>query len=410
MTKKALEGIKIIEVGHFISGPYCTKLMADLGAEVIKIEDPVAGVDEARIHGPFPGDVPHPEKSGLFLWLNANKKGITLNLGSTQGREVLERLLKEADILVRNAPPGKSCAWDMTPDFETLKQINPKLIVTSISPFGQSGPYRDYKAYELNVSAASGVSVASGDPEREPLVLPFFQTYYQAGAAAAGATLTAWLALENTDCGQHIEISEVEVSANNLVGQHLTTFIYRGLTGIRRGHHGGYFNYPCTCLPCKDGFVCLVAPQVAQWKRFIELMGTPEWSKQPRYRDRREMAETYPDEVDALLIAWLEKYTKEEIFAMCMERKVPFSPVRTIEEVAIDPQLRARGFWTELDHSEVGRLRYPGSGYELSKTPAALEHPAPILGEHNREILVDRLGYTKEQVENISKERSHVES
>ena len=410
MTQKALSGIKIIESGHFISGPYGAKLMADLGAEVIKIEDPVAGVDESRNHGPFPGDVPHLEKSGLFLWLNANKKGITLNLQSTEGKSVLEKLIADADILIRNAPPGKKRAWDMMPDYETLKQINPRIIVTSISPFGQDGPYMNYKAYELNVSAASGVSVASGDPEREPLVLPYFQTYYQAGAAAAGATLTAWLARTKTGKGQHIEISEVEVSANNLVGQHLTTFIYRGLTGIRRGHHGGYFNYPTACLPCKDGFVCLVAPQVAQWKRFIELMGTPEWSKEPRYRNRREMAESYPDEVDAFLIEWLKKYTKEEIFAMCMERHIPFSPVRTIEEVAKDPHLEARHFWTALEHPEAGRLQYPGAGYELSKTPVSLESPAPCLGQHNREILVDRLGCSEEQFQKMMEVVPHVES
>lgn len=408
MVKKALAGLKIVEYGHFISGPYCTKLMADLGAEVIKIEDPIAGVDEARRHGPFPGDEPHPEKSGLFLWLNANKKGLILNLRSDPGRQVLERLLKEADIFVQNIPPGQTRGKVL--DLENLRQINPRLIVTSISPFGHSGPYRDYKAYELNSSAAAGVSVASGDPEREPLVLPFFQTYFQAGAAAAGATLTAWLAREKTGRGQHIEISEVEVSANNLVGQHLTTFIYRGLTGIRRGHHGGYFNYPCACLPCKDGYVCLVAPQVAQWKRFIELMGTPEWSKEPRYRDRREMAESYPDEVDALLVEWLKKYTKEEIFAMCMEHHIPFGPVRTIEEIARDPQLEARGFWTEMDHPEAGRLRYPGTGYELSKTPIELEHPAPRLGEHNQEILVDRLGFSEAEIKKMLEEMFHVES
>ena len=377
MIKKALAGLKIVEYGHFISGPYCTKLMADLGAEVIKIEDPVAGADDARRHGPFPDDVSHPEKSGLFLWLNANKKGIILNLRSTSRQQVLERLLKEADIFVKNDPPGRTS--EISLDYETLCRINPKLIVTSISPFGQTGPYRKYKAYELNCSAAGGVSVASGDPDREPLVLPLFQTYFQAGAAAAGATLTAVLARDRIGRGQHIDISEVEVTANNLVGQHLTTYIYRGLTGIRRGHHGGYFNYPCTCLPCKDGYVCLVAPQVSQWKRFIELMGVPEWSKEPRYRDRREMAESYPDEVDALLIEWLKKYTKEEIFAMCLERHIPFGPVRTIDEIARDPQLEARGFWSELDHPEAGRHRYPGSGYDLPKPLLNWSTRPPVL-------------------------------
>jgi crotonobetainyl-CoA:carnitine CoA-transferase CaiB-like acyl-CoA transferase len=409
MKLKALSGIKIVEYGHFISAPYCSKLMADLGAEVIKIEDPVAGVDEARVHGPFPGFHAHPEKSGLFLWLNTNKKGLILNLNSKAGREVLEKLLGEADIFVQNIPPGQTRGKILAP--ETLRADHPHLIVTTITPFGLSGPYQDYLAYELNVSAAAGVSVASGDPEREPLVLPYFQTYFQAGAAAAGATLTAVLARDKMEGrGQAIEISEVEVAANNLVGQHLTTYIYRGLTGIRRGHHGGYFNYPCTCLPCKDGYICLVAPQLAQWKRFIELMGTPEWSKNPRYRDRREMAESYPEEVDALLMEWLKNYTKEEIFRMCLEGHIPFGPVRTIDEIASDPQLEARGFWTELDHPQAGRLRYPGTGYAFSKTPAALEQAAPLLGEHNEEIIIGRLGYSQAAYSNMLKEMFHDES
>jgi crotonobetainyl-CoA:carnitine CoA-transferase CaiB-like acyl-CoA transferase len=403
MTKKALKGLRIVEYGNFISAPYCTKLMADLGAEVIKIEDPATGGDESRKYGPFPDDLPHPEKSGLFLWLNANKKGMTLNITSGAGRKVFEKLLKEADIFVSNFPALR--AKELGIDYETLEKINSKLIVTSITPFGQTGPYRDYKAYELNCTAAGGVSVASGDPERAPLGLPLYQTYYQAGAAAAGATLTAVLARDKIGRGQHIDISEVEVPANNLVGHHLTTFIFRGLTGIRNGHHGGYFNYPTTCLPCKDGYMCLIAPQGAQWKRFIELMGTPEWSKEPRYRDRRAMAESYPDEVDALLIEWLKKYTKEEIFSMCMERHIPFGPVRTIDEVAHDSQLEARGFFVELDHAEAGRLKYPGSGYELSKTPVAFEYAAPRLGEHNQEILGGLLGYSQEEMGEMSQNR-----
>lgn len=401
MMKKALSGLKIIEFGNFISAPYCTKLMADLGAEVIKIENPEGG-DSARRHGPFPGDVPHPEKSGLFLWLNANKKGVTLDITSEAGRAAFHRLLKTADVFVANCSPQD--AEESGIDYETLSKVNPQLIVTSISPFGESGPYRDYKAYEINCEAMGGVSVASGDPDREPLVLPLFQVYYQAGAAAAGATMTALLVRDKIGRGQHVEISEVEVPANNLVGQHLTTFIYRGLTGIRKGHQGGYFNYPTCCLPCKDGYVCLVAPQVAQWKRFIELMGTPEWSKEPRYRDRREMAESYPEEVDALLIDWFKDYTKEEIFNMCMDRHIPFAPVRTIEEVANDKQLEARNFYIELDHPDAGKLKYPTTGYELSKTPVTIDHAAPKFGQQNQEIF-ERLGYTAAEISKMTEGR-----
>ena len=395
MTVKALEGLRVVEYANLRSGPYCARLLADFGAEVIKVEDP-AGGDESRRYGPFPNDIPHPEKSGLFLWLNANKKGITLNIRSVLGQKILRRLLKETDIFVQNFPPAT--ARELGLDYETLKQVNPQLIVTSITPFGQTGPYKDYKAYEINCCGAGGVSVASGEPVREPIALPIAAGEYQAGVSAAAATLVAVLGRDNVVHGQHIDISEIEVLADNHVSQHLINYIYRGIGGIRRGHVGGYFTYPNSCLPCKDGYTCLIAPQVAQWVRFVELIGNPEWSKNPRYRNRRAMLEEYPDEADALLLPWLKEHTKEEIFSLCREHHIPFAPEQTMDEVVNDAQLEARGFFFDLNHPEAGMLKYPGAGYELSQTPPEMEQPAPLLGKHNREIFCGRQGYSEEEL------------
>jgi len=395
MTKKALGGLKVIECSDLRTGPYAAKLMADLGAEVIKVEDPARG-DEARRYGPYPGDSPNPEKSGLYLWLNANKLGITLNLRTVLGRKILKELLKQADVFIEEMPP--SVSKELGLDYESLKKLNPQLVVTSITPFGETGPYKDYKAYEINCSAAGGLSNATGYPDREPLIFPISAGDYQAGVAAASASLVAVLVRRRIGRGQHVNISEAEVLADDHAGQYLIRYIYQGVSGNRRGHHAGYFYYPCSCLPCRDGYMILIAPQSGQWIRFVELMGNPEWSQKPRYRNRRAMFEEYPDEADALLIPWLKKHDKEEIFALSRENHLPFSPVRTIDEMVNDPQFKEREFFCSLSHPEVGTLQYPGTAYKLSKTPARLERPAPYLGENNREILCGRLGYSEDEL------------
>ena len=211
-VRKIFDGLKVVEWGNLVSAPYCAKLFADLGAEVMKIERPDIG-DEARQHGPFPEDIPNQEKSGLFLSLNTNKLGITLNLESEKGKDILKRLLKDADVFVENNPP--QLMVELGFDYNSLSGINPRLIMASITPFGQTGPYRDYKAYELNCSAAGGVLVGVGYPDREPLKLPLSQGSYQAGASAATAIMIALLARDKINEGQYIDISEAEVWAES---------------------------------------------------------------------------------------------------------------------------------------------------------------------------------------------------
>ncbi len=188
MAEQLLTGIKVLDLTHYIAGPFCTKLMADYGADVIKIERPGKG-DIARQVGPFPEDVPDPEKSGLFLYLNTNKKGITLNLKTKTGIEILKKLVKESDVLVENFRPGVLPSLGL--EYETLKKVNPRLVMTSISNFGQTGPYRDWKATEITLYALSGQMSRQGDPDREPLkhALSIFQ--YFAGKVASLVTLAA---------------------------------------------------------------------------------------------------------------------------------------------------------------------------------------------------------------------------
>jgi len=164
MSTRPFAGLKVIEYGEYISAPYCTRLLAGLGADVIKVEK--TGGDEARINGPFPKDIPHPEKSGLYLSLNANKKGVTLNLDKPKGKEVFKKLIANADVLVENNIRG--CMDGLGLGYDVLKAINPKLVMVSITPFGQTGPYKDWKAYHINSCGAGGMSIGTGDPAREP--------------------------------------------------------------------------------------------------------------------------------------------------------------------------------------------------------------------------------------------------
>lgn len=395
MAKQALSWLKVVEYGEFISAPYCTKLMADLGAEVIKVEDPDVG-DRARHHGPFLKDMPHPERSGLFLNLNTSKLGVTLNLRTATGKHILHRLLKEADIFVENHHPREMKALGL--DYDNLRKINPRLIATSITPFGQTGPYKDYKAYDINCAAAAGVSIGIGLPEREPLTMPFSQCDHQAGISAAGATYVALCAREITGEGQHVDISETDV----MHALHLGTDIYdwreKGQKEKRTGFRDAQTVYPSTTLPCKDGYIRLRAPQIAQWIRFLSLMGTPEWTKEPRYRDRRAMGMEYPEEVDNLLAPWLMQHTKAELFAMCLKERVPLAPVNTIPELVDNAHLKARDYFVKVEREDTGSLTYPGAPYKFSATPWRISRPAPRLGEHNEEIYCRRLGYSREEL------------
>jgi crotonobetainyl-CoA:carnitine CoA-transferase CaiB-like acyl-CoA transferase len=399
MMKRPFEGLKVIEYGELISAPYCARLLAGLGAEVVKVENAGSG-DKARINGPFPGDIADPEKSGLFLSLNANKIGITLNLKTKKGQEIFKKLVAAADVLIENYAPGYMKKLGL--DYDTLKLINPGLVMVSITPFGQTGPYKNYKAYHINSCAAGGMSVGIGDPKREPLTIPLSHGGYQSGSNAATAILAALLARRKTGKGQYIDISEVEVWATAHAGQNVLTYPYRGLNGIRRGIHGGR-TYPNEIFACKDGYVCVITPQAEQWKRFIEVLGSPEWSTNPKYRDRKAIAEQNPDEVNALIIPWMLTHTKEEIFKLCQDKRVPCAPVYDIKEVINNRQIKAMDFFIELEHPEAGTLKYPKGPCTFEKTDWEWQKAAPLLGEDNEKIICEHLGYSKDEFTGLKK-------
>ncbi len=391
----ALSGVRVIEWGTLVSAPFCGKALGELGADVIKLEPPGTG-EAGRYRGPYPDQITHPERSGLFLFANLNKRAVTLDPTAADGRRLLGRLLESADIFLENQPLEQIEGLGL--DYPSLRESCPQLIVTSISPYGRSGPYRTYRGTDLTANAMSGLSFGTGHPHREPLTTPLRQASYLAGIGAAFASLAALLGRDLTGRGQAVDVAEAQVIGTLLTGYHLPTYIYRGVAGWRSGNRMRLGLFPNCVLPCRDGYICIDAPQMEQFRRFLDLLGDQEWMDNPRYRDRRAMSDQYPEEAESLISPWFMERTKQEILAACLEHRIPCVPVQTFDEALADPQLKAREFFQEVSHPEAGEFRYPGPPYRLSRTGARLIRPAPTLGQHNREVYCGELGLSEAEL------------
>jgi crotonobetainyl-CoA:carnitine CoA-transferase CaiB-like acyl-CoA transferase len=367
--------------------------MADLGAEVIKVEPPGNG-DEARSRGPFLNDIPHQERSGLFFYLNTNKLGVTLNLARAEGRNIFKLLVADADVFVDDWPPG--ALNNLGLGYVDLRKINPRLVMTSITPFGQSGEYKDYKAYPLNTFHSCGEGyVTPGHnpfPERPPLKQGTYAGEYEVGIQSALATLAALFYQKATGQGQHIDISKQEA----LIGMSTAELSFYPNLGVvpTRGTRGYTVG---GIMPCKDGFIeiCLYSEQ--DWQGLVKLMGEPDWARDEKYKDIPSRAE-HSSEIQNLVTDWLVQHTMEEIYQKGQELRVPIGAYYSPKDLVNSRQLKHRGFLVEMEHREIGKIRCPTTPYQLSKTPWQYRRPAPLLGEHNEEIYHGRLGIAKQEL------------
>ena len=394
---KALEGIKVLDLSGHISGPYCTKLLAAFGAEVLKVEPPVQG-DMARHTGPFRGDRPNPETGALFLYLNTGKKGIALNLEKPAGFDLVKRLIKDTDVLVENFKPGYMSGLGL--GYENLQAIQPGLIMTSITDFGQNGPYRGYKGGRLVGNALSGYMYVNGDPDREPLAGGGEQPAYQGGLHAYTGTMAALVARQRTGRGQHIDIAIMDCMAS-LHQFTVNRYVYSGKIQKRAGNRY-LWSHPITIYPCRDGQVSVSASTEDQAERLLLLMEMPDLLEDPRFRTGFQRL-VHAEKFDKLVRPWFLQRTQKEIVETCQEWRIPAAPVNDVSDLLKDLQFKARGFWVELDHPEAGRLPYAGPPFQMSDTPAEY-HRAPLLGEHNEEIYQGRLGLTRREMDNLKKE------
>ena len=382
-----LEGVRVLDLGHHVSGPFCSKLLADYGADVIKVEPPAGEV--ARAAGPFVGDTPHPEKSVPFLYLNSNKRGITLDVGSDTGRNILAALAANADVLVENHPPQEAPSLGL--DYATLSAANPAMVVTSITAFGQTGPYRDYQSTDIISCALSGLMYHSGDSDREPLRNALDQSLYVAGANAAAATLVAVFQRLSTGSGQHVDVSVVECLATHLV-QAVPYYSYMGAIKGRRAVTGSGFE---ELMPAKDGYVVPSVQGSQPWSVVADLIGL-DALQDHRFSTGSGRIE-HGEELKGLLIEGLSKWERHPLFQESGERRLVFGMAQDAGDLYDCPHLAAREFFVEVEHAVAGTARYPGGGACLSEGGFEMHRAAPLLGEHNAEILGD-LGYSAEDL------------
>ncbi|MBI3798696.1 MAG: CoA transferase [Deltaproteobacteria bacterium] len=384
-----LSDVRIVEVGELVSAPYAAKMLADIGAEVIKIEHPREG-DRARRMGPFPASGPDLEQSGLFLYLNANKLGITLDISQAEGLAILERLVAQTDMLIHNLPPPEMARLGFS--FERLRRVNPSLIMTSLSPFGLSGPYRDYLAEELTIWNAGGACYINGagtpDPDVPPLKTFGHPASYAGGVHAAVATLGALIARDFSGEGEHVEVAVQDVMAATGFGVMFWPFMGTIMTRL-----GEKVVQPLEAMEAKDGWIFIEAVEEHQWNEFVELMGKPSWALEPIFATRQQRAANW-DVLQPLLQQWVKQQHVLDLCKRAQERRIPFAPVSTMHDLLESEHLQAREFFVALEHPVAGLLSYPGAPAKFSASPWQARRAAPTLGQHNADIFQNRLGYS----------------
>ena len=385
--EQALNDVQVIDLTWYISGPYCTKLLGDYGADVIKIEKPGEG-DPARRFPPFLNDEPNPEKSGLFLHLNTNKKGITLNLKSNEGKKIFTRLVEKVDLVVESFSPGVMERMGL--DYPTLEKINPRLVMVSISNFGQTGPYRDFKASELVLNAMSTPMKSCGNNQREPLKMGGRVVQYQGGALAAVSAMGGLLASKIQGIGQYIDvaISEVHMASVDRRGPLLVASQYTGESEPRIEPGGSQWGgCPDGVYPCKDGYWDVIGG-IMWWPNIFKMIGEPEALADPRYgsaewqKDPERKAEILP-----FVYNWAMARTREEIAEAAGKARQPAAPLYATADLLANPHLAERGYFVEVEHPVAGKLKYAGPPCWPEETPWKIRRPAPLLGEHTDEIL-----------------------
>ncbi|UCE87434.1 MAG: CoA transferase [Deltaproteobacteria bacterium] len=370
---KALEDLRVVELGTEVSAPFCARLFADLGAEVTKLEPP--GGDPSRTYGPFPGGEPDPERSGMFHYLNAGKGSVVADLDDPEQRAFFHALLAGADVLVENCEPAEYARWEL--DADLLLERHPHLVAVSISPYGRSGPWADRPGCDLTAQGASALPLALGMPEREPLAIPFEQASYQAAFHAFAAALAALRERGSSGRGQAVDIATAQVMAYCVGGMHLVGAKGGGKWGQRSMSMKGAL-YPTGFFACKDGFVCIASQTPKQWEAFLSLMDNPKWAKEGQAGNAVYLGLVDSKPADAHFRSWLMGYTRNELLEMALSENIVLGVAQTVDEVLESEQFAFRELWSELRIGEE-RVRIPKPGYRMSGTPAELDPHGPAL-------------------------------
>jgi formyl-CoA transferase len=387
-----LEGVRILDVSTMIAAPFGATLLGDLGADIIKVEIPNKG-DTLRNVGPFKGDIP-------LRWpgLARNKRSITLDLRVEEGQKIFKRLCENTDVIIENFRPGTLDGWNL--DYETLKKINPKLIIVRVSGYGQTGPYRDKAGFGTPATAFSGYTYIQGYKDRPPVTPSFSLTDYVTGIFVAFATTSA---LYHRDTQDENEGQEVEMGLYESMFRMLEFLIaeYDQLNKIRErspilaGHSS-----PAGTYETKDGkFLVLVTSTDRTFDRLAKAMGQEGMLKDPRYYTNAQRL-IHDKEVQEIVTKWIGERTEEEVMGILDKAGVPISPIFSIKDIYENPQFKERENIVEVEHPTLGKVKVPGVIPKFSKTPGSIRFRAPELGEHNNDILTE-LGLTENEINTL---------
>ncbi|GAB6171586.1 CaiB/BaiF CoA-transferase family protein [Paradesulfitobacterium aromaticivorans] len=382
-----LAGIKVLELARTLAGPYCSMLLADMGADVLKVEQPGIG-DETRGFTP-------PSLAGescYYLSLNKNKKGITLNLKTEEGKQIVKELVKEADVLIENFRTGTMEKMGL--GYDVLKEINPRLIYCAVSGFGRTGPLKDEPAYDLVMQAFGGLMSVTGEADRPPVKVGFSIVDLTTGMYACIGTLLALWVREKTGKGQLVEASLLEsiVSLQTYLAQNVMA------TGKVPGRLGsGHPSLvPYQVFETKDGYVIIAVPNDGLWLKMCDALGLDNLRDHPKFAVNANRVK-HRDELVGLITEFTRSQTTEDISKRLKEAGVPGGPINNIAEVLAEPQVIHRELIQEIEHPTIGTLKMLGIPIKLSETPGSIRMAPPTLGQNNNEVL-SRLGYTAEEI------------
>lgn len=394
-----LEGLKVLDIATLIAGPLTASLLGDFGAEVVKVEHPNG--DPLRSLAPFKDT--NGRKVPLWWKVCArNKKGITLNLSTKKGQSLLKQLVRDADIVVENFRPGTLERWNL--GYETLKAVNPRLILLRISGFGQYGPYRKRPGFGRIAEAMSGLTYITGFPDKPPVHAGFPLADSIAGMFGAFAAIFAVYHrdVKGTGEGQFIDLGLYE-PVFRMLEFHYIAYDQLGEIYERHGNRHPYVA-PSDTYQTKDGrWVSMTASTPSIWKRLAEAMGRSDLLNDPRFEDNRARVE-HSDAVNGIVADWMSRHTLEELTRILDESQVGFGPVFNMDDIASDPHYQARENIVEVEDAELGKVRMQGVVPKFSKTPGRVKGAGPQLGEHNKEIYGGRLGIGEEQLEQLKAE------
>jgi len=401
MPPRPLEGIRVIDLTRIYAGPYCSMLFADMGAEVIKVEPPEGELirDNPPMVKEGEGGPHDRSRSGYFLALNRNKYGITLNLKHPKAVEIFQELIKIGDVVLENYAPGVMKRLGI--DYPLLREINPRIIMCSISGFGQTGRYSERLAFDVISQAMSGLMSITGHPDNPPTRVGTSLGDVNAAVHAAFAIMTALYYREKTGIGQYIDVSMLETMVGILEGGIVRWTIGKELLtpiGSMNPHEA-----PMAAFRCKDGYIIIATVGNEHWQRFCRAVHRPDWAEDPEYRTKRQRWEKkyiLQEEIEKITA----QYTVKEVGEMMDQERVANSPIFNIKQVIEDPHLKDRGYFVDIDHPVIGKAKIPGIPFKMSETPGSVERPSPLVGEHNELILGKYLGMNREEIEKLKGE------